>query len=377
MSTVLDSKLRKALELKTDSPAMLDALDSMTGFWGSNTLEARRSLRHQLEHQNVLLAEDFITAFSPLQQRITRVETVVSNLEESCSSVTQRLHEAGTAMSQFTNRAQELNRRRGELEAQADEVALFLSRYSLSEAEVDALQNAPLNLVVDSLAMVAWRMRRRQPKARTSETLTTGAHHSAHNSAAANDEDDYQGDDGDDDDGGGGGVRVTNAGRFFLSLQRLKKVRKECHKLLSGSMQWHQSAAFELLEQLSAQQEKAYERVYHWVHDRASFMEACLAVANGGGRGGSGQGGGGVDDPNSSSSSSGDGSGLMTGTTTLEEEAAAAVGASGGDVEGVVEGLMNDPVLFVALQSLGASRKEFFNHCLESLAATRRFVGDN
>ena len=43
MSAVLDSKLRKALELRTDSPAMLDALDSMATFWSSNTLEAVRN----------------------------------------------------------------------------------------------------------------------------------------------------------------------------------------------------------------------------------------------------------------------------------------------------------------------------------------------
>ena len=67
MSAVLDSKLRKALDLRTDAPTMTDALDCMAGFWGQNTLEARRGLRTQLEHQNVVLAEDFIAAFSPLQ----------------------------------------------------------------------------------------------------------------------------------------------------------------------------------------------------------------------------------------------------------------------------------------------------------------------
>ena len=40
MSAVLDSKLRKALELRTDTPAMVDALDSMASFWSANTLEA-------------------------------------------------------------------------------------------------------------------------------------------------------------------------------------------------------------------------------------------------------------------------------------------------------------------------------------------------
>ena len=56
MSAVLDSKLRKALELRTDSPQMMDALDSISIFWGDNTLAARRGLRQKLEERNVVLA---------------------------------------------------------------------------------------------------------------------------------------------------------------------------------------------------------------------------------------------------------------------------------------------------------------------------------
>jgi len=68
MSAVLDSKLRKALELRTDSPAMLDALDSMATFWSSNTLEAVRHLLQisvfcltsPLKHHEIILHDNFI-----------------------------------------------------------------------------------------------------------------------------------------------------------------------------------------------------------------------------------------------------------------------------------------------------------------------------
>ena len=123
MSAVLESKLHKALELRTDAPAMLDALESMSSFWGTNTLEARRGLRQQLEHQNVLLAEEFIAAFAPLQERVAKVERVVGSLETSCSSVAVRLHEAESAMAAFTDRAADLTSRKAELEGQADDIA--------------------------------------------------------------------------------------------------------------------------------------------------------------------------------------------------------------------------------------------------------------
>ena len=87
-------------------------------------------------------------------------------------------------MCQFTERATELSRRRGELEQQADEVATFLARYSLSAREVEALQRAPL----DNLPALP------------------------------------------DESGGDGGEPeapgLTNAGRFFAALRRLRQVKR-------------------------------------------------------------------------------------------------------------------------------------------------------
>lgn len=264
MSAVLDQKLRKALELRTDTPAMLDALESMSLFWDTNTLEARRGLRQQLENQNVQLAEDFISSFSPLQERIGKVESDVLKLEESCGLVTHRLREAETAMCQFTERASVLSERKVGLISQANAVEVFLSKYSLTEAELTALKDAPL--------------------------------------------------DGNSVDNG-----KSNASNFFDALERLICVREECCRLVGSR---HQSAAFELLEVLSQQQESAYERIYHWVHDRLALMESCVEAPT-------------------------------------------------GDGESMMETYMCDPVLVQALGALRA-RPEFLAHCAESLGSIRR-----
>jgi conserved oligomeric Golgi complex subunit 6 len=265
MSAVLDQKLRKALELRTDTPAMLDALESMSSFWETNTLEARRGLRQQLENQNIQLAEDFISSFSPLQERINKVESDVLKLEGSCGLVAHRLREAETAMYQFTERATVLSERKVGLEAQANAVEIFLSKYSLTEDELSALKGAPLD----------------------------GASVNSDNK--------------------------SNASNFFDALNRLVLVREECCRLVGSR---HQSAAFELLEVLSQQQESAYERIYHWVHDRLALMESCVE--------GPGVGG-----------------------------------------ESMMETYMCDPVLVQALRALRA-RPEFLSHCAESLGSIRR-----
>jgi hypothetical protein len=271
-------------------------------------------LRQQLEHQNVLLAEDFLAAFAPLQEKVAKAERVVLSLEASCAGVAARLDDAESAMCAFTNRATELMRKQSELSGQADEVALFLRKYSLTEAEVDALQSAPLDSAVAAVPQT----------------------HSAEQSAQ----------DGGDADGSSGNSSMpqTNAERFFAALRRLRRVRRECCKLVGSR---HQSAAFELLELLSAQQERAYERAYHWAMDRVAAVDALLDQGHSGRSGGSGAGNAGA-------------------------ARTAAGGNSNQNVEALVEAYLADPVLALALQALRTNRPEFFAHCQEALAATRR-----
>lgn len=207
-SAVLDKKLKKVLELRTDTPVMLEALDCISEFWTDNTLEARRGLRHELEHENLVLANKFIESFSPLQARIQEVDRVVDKLDKSCSAVGSRLKSAESAMVHFTDRATELAKQRDELEAHAKEVSDFVEKHSITPEEVDILQH----MVLDAGSQV------------TDQTLC-----------------------------------------FFRAVERLQAVREECGRLVGSK---HQSAAFDLLEMLSKQQEQAYEKIYNWLMHR-------------------------------------------------------------------------------------------------------------
>ena len=59
----MDSRINKILAMRTDSVAMLQALDAISEFYGVNTVDARRSLRQDLEHQNIHLAKKFLSEF--------------------------------------------------------------------------------------------------------------------------------------------------------------------------------------------------------------------------------------------------------------------------------------------------------------------------
>ena len=129
MSLVLEKKLKKVLDLRTDSPAMIDALDSIAPFWGDNTLEARRNLRSELEERNVELANRFLEAFEPFREQLEKLDASVGELEGSCSAVMTRLSDTEGRMRAFSGEADELQRKRAELEARSTEVADFLARF--------------------------------------------------------------------------------------------------------------------------------------------------------------------------------------------------------------------------------------------------------
>ena len=50
-------KFIQVLAMRTDSVAMLEALDAISEFYSDNTVDARRMLKQDLELQNIQLAK--------------------------------------------------------------------------------------------------------------------------------------------------------------------------------------------------------------------------------------------------------------------------------------------------------------------------------
>ena len=229
MSTVLERKIKKVLELRVDSNSLLTSLDAVSQFLdkqassgisssSGGTSGARKSLRDDLEQQNAALSICFLKSIERLKARVSDVESEADGLEAGCKSVFSRLLTAEADMRQFTERAQTLRRQKDSLTTRAEQVTLFLQKFQLSKEEIDALG---------------------------------GSSGPSHHAAASV----Y----------GSSSVLDTQEGRaaFFAALSRLKSVHRECSRLVGS-----QSAGFDLLDALSQHLEAAYERLYHWVQAR-------------------------------------------------------------------------------------------------------------
>jgi hypothetical protein len=198
---IVDSRINKVLAMRTDSVAMLEALDAISEFYVSNTVEARRALRQDLELQNINLGKKFLLEFDQVRSKIEVVDIGSSKLELECKLLASRVSEADENMKAFMEKASELENRRNFYTEQSKEIESFLSRFQLSSGEIETLYTAPIN-------------------------------------------------------------QASSAKVFFDALQRLRSAYADC-KLMVEKHSY--SAGFELLDVLGQHQDMAYQRLFDWV----------------------------------------------------------------------------------------------------------------
>jgi hypothetical protein len=211
---IVDSRINKVLAMRTDSVAMLEALDAISEFYVSNTVDARRMLRQDLELQNINLAKKFLAEFESVRTRIDEVESLSNNLEQACDGLAKRVKDADENMKSFMEKASQLENKRNFYETQSREIKSFLSRFQLSNEEIDLLYHANLD-------------------------------------------------------------RSDSANAFFEVLHRLKAAYGDCKNMVE---QHCYSVGFELLEILGQHQDRAYQHLFEWVRGKCEALSENGAI---------------------------------------------------------------------------------------------------
>lgn len=207
---IVDSRINKVLEMRTDTVAMLEALDAISEFYVSNTVEARRALRQDLELQNITLAKKFLSEYDQVCDRFEHVVSMSQQLDSTCAAVNAKVSEADINMKAFMEKASELENKRNFFMEQSQAIGMFLSKFQLSSDEVDALYRAPIC-----------------PQSQPSNANMK-----------------------------------SSKNLFFDALQRLRLAYADCKAMVEKHCY---SAGFELLEVLGKHQDRAYQRLFEWV----------------------------------------------------------------------------------------------------------------
>jgi chromosome segregation ATPase len=146
---VADARLRKLLELRTDSPAMLEALSAVAAVHREagaalDTEGARRNLRSDIERRGLHVIHEFIDRLAPVEEKITSFEASVHTLSEACARASRRIEQSEADTASFLAQAESLARKRDAVDRQLSDVTAFLAKFELSDAEAAALDMGPV-----------------------------------------------------------------------------------------------------------------------------------------------------------------------------------------------------------------------------------------
>ncbi|EFJ50082.1 component of oligomeric golgi complex 6 [Volvox carteri f. nagariensis] len=141
----LARKVKKVLDIKTDSPELLSSLQTLSSFYTENTPAARRGLRTTIEKRGLAINERFIGAAESVIKALDEVQRSLDLLSASCSTISHVVSSTKTSSSSLLADTERLSRDLEAVERKQGLVAQFLDTYQLTPEEVAALQGEEIN----------------------------------------------------------------------------------------------------------------------------------------------------------------------------------------------------------------------------------------
>jgi hypothetical protein len=158
-------KLQQAI--KPESADLIEALKSLSQFYGTNTLSERRALRSTIETRGRRLNEQVLGAFDSLREQVDVAEAEVDGLNSACATIAARLRSARASSAALVAQNAQL-REQVQLAGRRERVArTFAAAVSLT-AEEEELLNAPAGapLALEQLLAVLARVQQMQERGR-------------------------------------------------------------------------------------------------------------------------------------------------------------------------------------------------------------------
>lgn len=169
--------------------------------------------------QNIEYGKQFLREMENMRGQMERVENLSSSLQQACDSLAKKVVEADENMKQFIEKANQLELKKQSFVEQSEEIKTFLSKYHLSDDEIELLHRGNLE-------------------------------------------------------------NTTTAMNFFQTIQRLKRAYQDC-KNMTEKQFYH--VGFELLDVLGQHQDNAYLHLFEWVKAKCELLaESSANVGSGG-----------------------------------------------------------------------------------------------
>jgi hypothetical protein len=208
----LQKKLAKSLTLSLDDVGLQLALETLGELYPNESLtNTRKNLQTDIDKRKTSVNRRFLDALSEVHVELEKLEAQVDGLDKSCVDMDQRLYLANTRTSHLIEQTASLKAQIKESETKRAIAEELLAKFMLTDKELQVLHNSN---IVD-----------------------------------------------------GSKMGVDSA--FFDALTRLQQIHQECRALLVTE---HQRAGMEILETMSRQEERAYEKLYRWAQSQTQLM---------------------------------------------------------------------------------------------------------
>ena len=142
---VLEKKLKRVREMRTDSQAMLESLDTLAtlSVGSENTLETRRNLRADLESHGLAMMTEFMKEFETVKAQFDRVKGEVDSIHDQCDAVLEKIDSTAEERTKFIDQANDLCAKRDAAAAKAEAMETFMEKFHLSAEQMDCLSKGP------------------------------------------------------------------------------------------------------------------------------------------------------------------------------------------------------------------------------------------
>eukprot|EP00884_Botryococcus_braunii_P006046 jgi/Botrbrau1/15442/Bobra.43_2s0067.1 len=136
----LARKVKKILELRTESPELLGALATLSAFYSDNSADERRRLRSSIEQRALSVNEHFLSAAEAIIKALDQVQKEVDGVAGACRRINTALQTSKAASAEMVAETERIARDLAMSRSRAQLVSHFLEQYQLTGEEVAALQ---------------------------------------------------------------------------------------------------------------------------------------------------------------------------------------------------------------------------------------------
>ncbi|KAF8056126.1 COG6 [Scenedesmus sp. PABB004] len=136
----LARKVKKILEIKTESPELVAALGTLSAIYADNTPAARRGLRATIEQRGLAISRQFLVAAEGVTAALDDVQAQLDGVTASCAAITSALAGARATAGGLLAESDKAARELAALDARRALVEQFLDKYQLTPEEAALLQ---------------------------------------------------------------------------------------------------------------------------------------------------------------------------------------------------------------------------------------------